>query len=160
MKYCPFLQPVRDANPDLFRNLANGESPLSIVASNAPSYLERDSQLQTPFLTGLASLPSNCLQEGTQSPSNISPLFAVGGDVGAGRVLVLADHSIFINEMMLPNDNGNVEFTYNCLEWLRGDAKNGRNQVLFVVDGQIKSNFQRAAQGRAGCVGQASILSI
>ena len=62
--------------------------------------------------------------------------------MGNGRVLVLADHSIFINEMMLPSDNGNVEFTYNCLEWLRGDPKDGRNQVLFVEDGTINSRFE------------------
>ena len=37
-------------------------------------------------------------------------------------MLVLADHSIFINRMILPRDTGNLEFTANCLHWLRGGA--------------------------------------
>jgi hypothetical protein len=60
--------------------------------------------------------------------------------VGDGRILVLADHSIFINEMMLPTDNNNVEFTEACVDWLRGP--NGqRDLVLFVENGQPKTKF-------------------
>jgi hypothetical protein len=131
---CPFLKPAAGANPDLFRNLTT-------VASNAPSYLVRT----TPFFPRarwLASLPKECALEGSGKPFATPPLFAVGDDLGNGRVLVLADHSIFINEMMLPENNGNVEFTYNCLEWLRGSAKEGRSQVLFVEDGRINSRFE------------------
>jgi hypothetical protein len=62
------------------------------------------------------------------------PLFAVGGNVGRGRLLVLADHSVFINQMMLPRDTGNVEFAFKCAAWLRGE-KGQRDQVLLLVDG-------------------------
>ena len=41
----------------------------------------------------------------------------VGGT--RGRILLVADHSIFINMMMLPTDTDNVEFASNCLEYLR-----------------------------------------
>ena len=70
------------------------------------------------------------------------PLFAVGGGVGEGRVLVMADHSIFINEMMFPNDNGNIEFAYNALKWMIGDEKDQRTKVLFVEDGRINTRFE------------------
>ncbi len=128
LDFCPFLKPVDRASPNLFRGLTINETSLSNVASNAPSYLER-----TAIWWGsreLASLPKGCVLEGTNAALSRAPLFAVGVDVGSGRALVLADHSIFINEMMLPEDNGNVEFTYNCLDWLRGDAKDGRDKVL------------------------------
>jgi hypothetical protein len=142
LDYCPFLLPIRGENPDLFRNLTPQGASVSTVASNAPSYLERAARSTgKPFLLGLASLPDNCSLEGVPNQFQSPPLFAVGGNKGKGRVLVLADHSIFINEMMLPPDNGNVEFTYNCLEWLRGDAKEGRTKVLFVEDGKVNPRF-------------------
>jgi hypothetical protein len=53
---------------------------------------------------------------------------------------VIADHSIYINEMMLPADNHNVEFTTNCVTWLIGDGKQ-RTKVLFVENGQVRDNF-------------------
>ena len=59
-----------------------------------------------------------------------APLFAVGGTVGKGRVLVLADHSIFINRMILPRETGNLEFAANCLHWLRG----GRPTVTEAIE--------------------------
>jgi hypothetical protein len=70
------------------------------------------------------------------------PLFAVGGDLGEGRVLVLADHSVFINQMMLPvpPDNGNLAFAFNCLSWLRGERLE-RRRVLFVEDGAVQTKF-------------------
>lgn len=131
--YCPYLKPVAGANPDLFRNVTMN------VASNAPSYL-LDAEWSS--LSKLALLPEKCSLEGDNAPLPRTHAFAVGGRRGKGRVLVLADHSIFINEMMLPEDNSNVEFTYNCLEWLRGNAQDGRSQVLFVEeDGRINSKF-------------------
>jgi hypothetical protein len=47
---------------------------------------------------------------------------------------------LFINEMMLPVDNNNVEFTYHCVDWLRGEDKQ-RNYVLFVEDGRIQTKL-------------------
>lgn len=62
--------------------------------------------------------------------------------------MLLADHSIFINEMLLQEDKavdttddiGNVTFAYNALEWLRGDEQQ-RNKVMFVIDGRIESEL-------------------
>src|SRR5262249_44093378 len=59
---------------------------------------------------------------------------------GKGRFLLLADHSIFINTMMLAEDNNNVEFAVNCLTWLEYGNKD-LSQVLFVEDGRVKSSL-------------------
>jgi hypothetical protein len=53
---------------------------------------------------------------------------------------VLADHSLFINDMMLQDDNGNIDFTYNCLDWLTGGAE-PRDRVLFVEEGDVQTAF-------------------
>jgi hypothetical protein len=75
-------------------------------------------------------------------PAEKGPMFAVGGEVDNGRVLVLADHSIFINQMMVPADNNNAEFAWNCLDWLAADRPGERRKVLFVEDGTIQTDFK------------------
>ena len=140
LPFCPFLLPSDRASADLFRNLTLHGATLSNVATNAPSYLESKNHFDGVSL--LASLPEHCFLESAPGYINRPPPFAAASHFGAGRVLVLADHSVFINEMMLPADNDNVEFTYNCLEWLRGDAKVKRTQVLFVEDGRINKKFE------------------
>jgi hypothetical protein len=170
--------------PSLFRNSHPNEPDLR-VATNAPSRLQVQGWFGLPLgIHRLARLPVYCQDEaigGFAVPfrkfgprmrppfpnrpvpmgQQEGPLFAVGGTVGKGRVLVLADHSLFINRMILPRDNGNLEFTANCLHWLRGGvtstedvlnaARNSgdlvqltgqRNKVLFVDDGTIRTNFE------------------
>ena len=144
LKYCPFLRPD-DKDSDLFRNLMRDNSSLATVASNAPSYLESVAGPDgAPLLPELATLPRKCYPEGAPAIMTFRPPppFAVGGDVGEGRVLVMADHSIFINEMMLQRDNGNIEFSYNALKWMIGDEKDQRTKVLFVEDGRINTRFE------------------
>jgi hypothetical protein len=56
---------------------------------------------------------------------------------------MLADHSVFINEMLLQErngqpDNGNLDFTYEAIEWLR-DGR--RDRVLIIEDGEIQSDL-------------------
>ena len=64
-------------------------------------------------------------------------MFAVGGAVEHGRLLVLADQSIFINAMMMPEDNQNVEFAWSCIDFLRDSGDRRREAVLFVEEGTI-----------------------
>jgi hypothetical protein len=143
LDYCPWVQPrigITDAGV-LFRQPQKEGSPFLLVATNAPSRL----QIMGTPLPGdvriLATLPPGCYSVPFRGfVYRYPPLFAVGGSAGEGRVLFLADHSIFINEMMLPTDNGNVEFTYNCLTWLRGTDP-PRHKVLFVEDGLIRQDF-------------------
>jgi hypothetical protein len=161
--FCPVLIPVRDAEPDLFHGPRLDPTAQLRVATNVPSWLRIVEQGLPADVHPLAILPPGCSPdlppadttgERNQVPwqrirpvfarvfparRDREPLFAVGGTVSDGRILVLADHSIFINQMMLPADTGNVEFTYNALEWLRSDKQ--RTRVLLVQDGVIRTDL-------------------
>src|SRR4029079_11442952 len=56
-----------------------------------------------------------------------------------GGVFVLADHSIFINDMMSQEDNDNPYFAHNVVRWLTEDGK--RKELLFYEDGEIVRPF-------------------
>jgi hypothetical protein len=73
-------------------------------------------------------------------PEAEPPIFAAGRDWGKGRLLVLADHSVFINDMMLQEDNDNIGFAYNCLDWLR-EGGGRRDRVLLLEEGVVNSNL-------------------
>jgi hypothetical protein len=140
MKECPFVHPLNVGEPDLFsgRPVGRGQPPL-LVASNVTSCLGLGN-----FPPGLHSL---AIVRGTPKDRWVdrnSWPFAVGGDLGAGRVLILADKDVFINEMMLQDDNGNIDFAYRCADWLlaRSDGQPGRrNQVLYYEEGVVQSKF-------------------
>lgn len=129
MRECPYVRPMDTLGRKLF-------APARPVASNGPSYLRLGRPGSRPDV--LAFLPPEC----TDGKGNRGPWqFAAGGDLGSGRVLVMADHDVFINEMMLQNDNGNIEFAYRCAEWLRGDPAKPRDQVLYYEDGDVRTDF-------------------
>ncbi len=134
---CPFIRP---ATPAAANDLPR--PPVSLpVATNRPSCLVlRTSELK-PFL----SFPTDCRLVGSSFPLDwlIYP-FGVGGKHGRGRVLVLADHSIFINGMMLQTDNGNFDFAYACVQWLLQSEQPGqkRNQAMFLDEGTLFSTFE------------------
>lgn len=163
LDYCPLLQWVPGSVPNLFRDPETGGNDLQ-VATNVPSYLVREGPRRAGMYE-LATL-STCVVDPPESFAVTTsgygssgfvrqqvvtrPLFAVGGRVGrgSGRVLVLGDHSIFINEMMLPTKINNVEFTYNCLGWLQDtggiDTRKRpikRHKVLFLEEGTVQTNF-------------------
>jgi hypothetical protein len=145
LEECPILDPNLGASPALFRAAAvtpRGSLGVLNVATNRPTYLQRVG----PFpegVTVLANLPRFCDFTDPYGGWRFDPFplpFAVGGTVGRGRLLVLADHSLFINDMMLQDDNDNIDFTYNCLDWLTaGDDR--RDRVLFVEEGEVKTAF-------------------
>jgi hypothetical protein len=53
------------------------------------------------------------------------------------RLLLLSDHSLFVNEMMSHQDN--AQFVLNCIDWLRQPTR--RSKLIFVVDGQPQPPF-------------------
>src|SRR5262249_98829 len=67
--------------------------------------------------------------------------FAVGGSVGKGQFLLLADHSVFINEMMLQEDNGNFDLALRTLDWLRGDKTSPRTKILYWEENRVITDF-------------------
>jgi hypothetical protein len=150
---CIFIQPypqVGGQEVPLFSNLSF-DGNLSRVATNRPGYLARDGRLPLPVL---ATFPPGC----TTSDGHIVPFhpsmrgrppvpnapdailpFAVGGTWGQGRILVLSDHSVFINEMMWQPDIENINFAYNCVDWLTNGGQ--RTEVLFLEEGQVQKSF-------------------
>lgn len=143
---CPLVQPEEDAKVDLFNDLRRG------LATNVPSRLvvtsnDRRFIFVRPrnIRNRLASFAEDCVfssPPGNRIPSELTAipggLFAWGGAVNKGRILVLADHSVFINNMLQLSDNANREFALRCVMWLKGED-GSHDQVLFVDDGQIKS---------------------
>jgi hypothetical protein len=139
---CIIVTPTLQGLP-LFIQRTAGLSAESGVATNRSSYL-----LNLPLTENtqrVAEFPRGCRYDSRVGPPYLllwdePPPFAVRFDAGDGRLLLLADHSIFINEMMLKQDTFNVDFAYNALDWLKGDNKE-RNRVLFVYDGQIETKL-------------------
>jgi hypothetical protein len=131
-EYCPLLQPAPNARLNF---LADPKDPRTTyaVATNVPSYLE----LERGHLPVVAMLPAQCRLENRRRKYPALP-FMVAGDVGDGRVIVAADHSIFINEMMLPEDVQNVEFSEACIRYLCDDK---RNRVLFYDEFGLETKF-------------------
>jgi hypothetical protein len=137
MAECPLIDAHLSAMPALFEpslSVVRGQAPPK-VASNLPSSLRRTG---TPALPLLATLPETCHDErGTAGPW----AFAAGGTLGAGRVLLMADHSVFINQMMLQTDNGNIDFGYRCADWLLTSSTGRRDEILFYDEGAVQSDF-------------------
>ncbi len=50
-----------------------------------------------------------------------------------GRMLLVADHSVFINEMLLHGDN--AIFAWNCVNWLCEDGR--RQRLVFIDEGNF-----------------------
>jgi hypothetical protein len=146
ISYCPLVQWPQVDDTRLMRHPTHPDLPLK-VATNMPSLLEPHRPVPAGIVT-FAQLPPNSVfnvpEAVTERPANVLGVF---GEVGAGRVIVLADHSIFIDEMMKPTDNNNVEFAANCLTYLRGE-QNQRTKVLFIHDGTILNEPRPSLLGR------------
>jgi hypothetical protein len=149
--FCPLVTEFEDGHP-IFKIKKIGR-----IASNRPSYL---ATLQAAHV--LAWFSPNCTEvdathfwqekRGFGDPgfrkhgrrSNDRLAFAAVPKGMAGRVLVLADHSIFIDEMMLQRDNDNFDFAFNCVQWLTapdGRRSPRRDRILFVYNGEIITDF-------------------
>jgi hypothetical protein len=133
---CIFLTATGNG-PRLFQNLTVGTRHLSRVATNRPGYLT----LPPPEFGGdmkiVARLPDDTLMAGRPAPSLA---FAAAGEWDKGRILVVADHSLFINGMLAQTDNENYEFAENCIDWLTDNGR--RNRVIFYDEGARQRDFR------------------
>jgi hypothetical protein len=147
LKECPFLKSGPAKEPALLRGLDK-------VATNVASFLEVAGPLPV-----VAEVPNDVDFNiaGWQPMLSVSMPFAAAGEWGSalprGRVLVVADQSIFINEMMLQpeGDNDNFDFAFNCVDWLIGADQRDqqpRDRVLFIVDGQMVTDFKVPLKAR------------
>jgi len=139
---CVIVSPTKEGKPLFVGRTASQPDEVGL-ATNRPSYLWNSDLPE--HVRRVAEFPIGCRYDYPTGPRYLFPTdkpppFAVRSEFGNGRLLLLADHSIFINEMMLKSDNGNVDFTYNAIEWLKGDNKE-RNRVLFVSDGKIETRL-------------------
>lgn len=135
-KDCPYVRPLPSKNVPVFDGLTH-------VATNRPSFLRVSSACPLGIL---AIFPADCTPENTPAGLLRRPMrFAIGGIVGderlgvSGRMLFMADHSVFSNDMMLQTDNDNFDLSWNALQWLTEHGK--RQRVLFVDDGTVVPNF-------------------
>ncbi len=138
---CPLVvDGLRDPHP-IFKSLGKG------IATNCPSYVEVH-QDNFPVLTGFPQncFPSPWLESSGVLPQNLKLPFLVGSPghaPPAGRVLIMAGHSVFMNGLMAQPDNDNFLFAWNCIRWLSEapGANRQRKYVLFVDDGRIITNL-------------------
>jgi hypothetical protein len=103
------------------------------VATNRPSFLIPRAQSLQIF----AFLPFGCSLEKESGTLGRLP-FAAAGEVGKGRILVLADHSVFINTMLWLEDTQNLDFADACLDWL---VESKRTEAFFIEEGKIQTRF-------------------
>ncbi len=143
LSYCPQVWPVSGGSLGLFGDPAQpGQVPFRVF-TNAPSKLQQRRHFPGGVRPVAVFAPGTMIEVGRGAMVNDparTPLFAVGGTLGERRVLVLADHSVFINQMMLPRDTNNVEFTYNLIRWLQGQPAS-RDRALLIEDGSVQTNF-------------------
>lgn len=134
---CPLLRfdiPPRERARDIpFAHLRN-------IATNRPSALYVDPQYSRRRV--MALLPPGCRPVDRPRNFFMEPLrgFAVGERWGAGKYMVLADHSPFINLMLSMDDNDNYKFAVTLTDWLTDNGRRGR--VLFVEEDTVRTDLQ------------------
>ena len=113
---CPLVTDLdRSPEPDLFAGVQS-------IAANRPGYLQTSNQVH-----GIAWLPQS-------TPNGQDPVALMGSRrVGKGRMLLVADHSVFINEMLIHADN--ARFASNVTHWLTADGN--RKQVVICLDNNL-----------------------
>lgn len=139
LRQCPLLlSPMRSIDHDLLNKLKN-------VATNNPSFLRETHTSNDRLISRetFAESPRLCraLSEQIEERQVYDYRLPIAqtGIIGNGRFVAIADHSIFINSMLLQVDNDNIAFTHNIVNWLSENGK--RHRVLFVDDGQIRGEF-------------------
>jgi hypothetical protein len=156
---CPYAVPI--APDDLIQDVPAGPGPawkvfdgLNRVATNGTSFLQvfPGDVFQYP----LARFPPGSqvvVRPGGFGRPRIEPppptaLFAVGGDevlgLPGGRALLLADHSVFINQMLLEPGTDNLELAYRTIDFLRGPL--GRKRCAFFENGRLVDKFDDLRQ--------------
>ena len=101
------------------------------------------------FVRTIARLPEGTDRDGVRFAQ--PPAIVAAVELGRGRVVVVADDSVFANEMLLELDN--VRFARNTIKWLVRDRSVAMLSVLFLGDvpegaGLIDRRFEAGSGGR------------
>jgi len=146
---CPYLVPFEYDSQKETLQVFKG---LKRIATNSPSFLSIDAwggEFQQP----LAHFPPNCTYgfQGRSLPAR--SIFAVGGE-GPDRnepfpyrMLVMADHSLFINQMLLEPGTDNLELTYRVIDYLQRPTQ--RKRCVFFENGRLVTHFDDLRQAYA-----------
>jgi hypothetical protein len=160
----PFVKPrpgvpgAADSPFAIFRGIE--ETGVHAVATDSPSEMQigRPRNYLVKDLAGYVdgTRPENQLLPITDANNHFAVSIQPGGpgNIGTGRMLVMADNSVFINGMMRahddPNvpegfsfDNANWRFTNQTIEWLKGGGPEPRTQCLFIEDGMVINAFAK-----------------
>ncbi len=154
-KFCPYVVPIE-------ANEKNGDGPpansplaalfagLNRIATNNSAFLMMNA-FEGEMRYPLARFPAKSVafqpQTGVQRAMPPNAFFAVGGDGTQERgwrryrFLALADHSVFINQMLIEPGTQNLEFTYRTIDFLTGKGTDDRRRCLFVEDGEVIEEF-------------------
>src|SRR5262249_36562249 len=128
---CPMVRHWIDPSHPLFKGLTKG------LATNRPSFL-RGRFLDLPLL---ADFPEDCRYDfhGLHSlQTDEGYICASSRDRSrAGRTLILAGQGVFLNGMLVQDDNDNFAFAWNAVQWLAGD----RQHALFIDNGRTVEKF-------------------
>ena len=109
--------------------------------ADCPIVTEFDKRSHADLFEGVESIVTNRpseidisgdVQEIAWLPTQSQPPLMVTYQT-QGRMLMVADHSIFINEMLIHGDN--ARFVNNLIAWLSEDGK--RDQLILINDGQV-----------------------
>ncbi|MFO0822978.1 MAG: hypothetical protein U0792_07640 [Gemmataceae bacterium] len=154
---CPFVVPITDGGRQAEPDTPTGRvfQKLTRVATNTPSYLHVN-RFMGESRFALAKFPNGSTASvPRRAPWDVpdDALFAVGGDgpdldnETPYRFLMMADHSVFINEMLIEPGTQNLELTYRVIEFLQGPQK--RKRCLFIENGQVIEKFDGLRQAFA-----------
>jgi hypothetical protein len=142
---CPLLHAFQFPGLSASRHpVAQLLSPVVQVATNRPSYLTWDNGPFNPVAT--IGSPGGGFNLSLGNRPGLKFDFPDQLLVGAvreypdthGRLLVLSDHSLFIDMMMQPDDH-NLDFTFGVIRWLTEEGK--RTEVLLMDNGAIQRTF-------------------
>jgi hypothetical protein len=136
---CPLIM---DHLRDVARHAIFSSVPRpSTVATNKPSYITQNDITKRRFDLKLpvAWLPVKGIRRTRDGDREAQLVLAVANSANSRHLLVIADHSIFINDMMSQSDNDNIEFAYGIVRWLTDNGR--RKEVLFIDDGQVQTEF-------------------
>ena len=164
----PFVKPRRRPFPPLFGSpfamfdgvTADGSTA---IATDRPSEMRLTPANRFGLtVTQLAGYPVSAKQIDTnlalaRPDDNFAVAMRVDG--GPGRLLVVADHSVFVNGQMkftaneetgeLSYPTANIHFTNQMIAWLQGPGP-PRTRCLFVDDGMVIDQFARQVQRPPG----------
>ena len=144
--HCPYLIPMNPGEVTFSSEIFRG---LKSIATNSPSFLTVQ-QLGGDFQHPLATFPRNSRIQDSEFRLPDDTLFAIAGEGPDEfnrqpyRLLVMADHSVFINQMLLEPGTENIELAYRTIKFLQ--EPNNRKRCVFFENGKLIDHFDDLRQ--------------